>query len=205
MSPSSRTRLLLRFWSGVVGSLTVGLLVFRLAVFDPGLPAFQCITVGTLSAAILALVRASFLGQALAVSLILGLTRLGLIATEGWAAALQAALAGLLLGAGLVVVAIIFDLLAARGLRVGKFLVMGPLVGGLFLAVTPIAEFSSMSGVDAMSSLVFHFFLGLIIGDGVGLGVEIVELAVEPAGAGEAEVSTLDPGSEGGARDGMRS
>jgi hypothetical protein len=165
---SSAASVLLSLGLGTLGCLFTGFLAFRFSVFDPRLPAFQCVTVGLVAAAIFALVRASFHRHALALAL-------------GFAAlqipvALRAVIAGLLLGLGLFLSALIFDLLAARGVRLGKWLLAGPLVGGVFLAVTPIAEFARLELSSAANVMVAEFGVGMIIGHGTGLGLEIADM-----------------------------
>jgi hypothetical protein len=105
-----------------------------------------------------------------------GIVHLGLPRAAGWTAVLFAALSGLLLGLGLVLVSTIFDLLARRGHRFGKFLIHGPLVGGLYFAVTPLGEYFALGPNGALRTLLFHVFLGILIGNGVAFGVELAEL-----------------------------
>ena len=80
-----------------------------------------------------------------------------------------------MLGAGVFVSATIFDLLARHGLRFGKFLILGPLLGGLFLAVAPLAEFQFLAPVGAMRMLLLYTFIGIVVGNGSGLGVEAAD------------------------------
>ena len=101
-----------------------------------------------------------------------GLLRLGLIESRGWLIAIS----GLLLAAGIYLSSIIFDLLGRRGMVFGKFLILGPLVGGLYLALTPMTEFGALTRNGVMYVLMEHVLLGVVIGDGVGLGVEVAEL-----------------------------
>ena len=172
MADPSPNEFLLRFVAGVAGSIGAGLLVFRLLVFNPGEPAFQCVTVGILCAAVLAAVRISWHGLALVFIIVFGLGRYGLSQTGGWLFGLS----GFLLGAGCYLLALIFDLLARRGLLLGKFVIMGLLLGGLFVALTPMVEFHSLTSNGAMRTLMLQLLVGLLVGDGVGLGVELAEL-----------------------------
>ena len=50
------------------------------------------------------------------------------------------------------------------------------LIGGLYLALTPLVEFHSLTSNSVMWILMEHVLLGVVIGDGVGLGVEVAEL-----------------------------
>ena len=166
------TGFLSRFWFGVAFGVLNGFVVFRWALFQPDQASFEGITVGVLLAGSLTLVRLRRHGPALALALAYGAFRLA-FAPYG---RLSAGLAGLLIGLGVFLVAVVYDELARNGLRFGKFLIVGPLLGGVFLAVAPISQFDSMTLFNAVSPLIFQAALGIIIGEGVGLGVEVAEL-----------------------------
>ncbi len=169
---------LIRFWSGFAGSVLLGLAVFGSAVFRPGYPAFECVTVGALVAAMLTLVRTSHRGQAIA--LMLGYA--GLRIVLGPILLWTTALSGILLALGIFGIALVYDLLSRSGIRFGKFLLVGPLVGGVFLALAPITEFSAMNVFNAASLIAFRFALGVVIGEGAALGIELAEVFVgDPA------------------------
>jgi hypothetical protein len=160
-----------RFGAGLAGGVLIGLAVFRGAVFRPEHPAFECVTVGALAAGILALVRQARPGQAFA--LVVAFCGLRFALTP--VVRLGAAVTGLLLGLGLFVVALIFDQLARDGWRFGKFLLVGPLVGGVFLALAPITELDEMNVLNAATLIMFRLALGMLIGEGVALGVELAD------------------------------
>jgi hypothetical protein len=170
---------LLRFLFGLAGALAAGLLVFRGQLFDPGGLPFQCVTVGALTAAMLALVRLSRPGSVLLLIAAFGLARYGFAESLGWLPGIS----GFLLAAGIFLVALIFDLLARGGLALGKFLLVGPLIGGIYLALTPITEFHALTSDDVTRTLMLRFLVGMILGDGAGLGVELVELPGAAAAA----------------------
>lgn len=158
-----------------------GLLIFRSAIVVPEALAFQCVSVGAVAAGILSLVRLSRHGYALVLIAVFGVLRLGWIGSKGWVVGVS----GFLLAGGLYLAAIIFDLLGRRGMAFGKFLILGPLVGGVYLALAPLIEFHTLTANGVMWTLVEHVLLGVVIGDGVGLGVEVAELlgqAQEKAG-----------------------
>jgi hypothetical protein len=167
----------LRFAAGTLGSIAAGYAVYRGGVFHPGARPFQCVTVGALMAAVLALVRGGRPGPALGVVGGFGLLQIGLVWHKGWPRAFTGFASNVIAAAGIFVAAVIFDLLARRGLRFGKFLVNGPLLGGIYVAVTPIAGLGLPArGAVMVSSLLENLWLGILIGDGVGLGVELAEL-----------------------------
>lgn len=165
------TEAMARFWSGIAGGVLVGIAVFRGFVFQPGHPAFECLTVGALVAGVLTLVRQPRRGQAFL--LVLAYTGIRFAFTP--VVRLSAAVAGLSLGLGLFVVGLIFDQLARGGWRFGKFLLVGPLVGGVFLALAPITEMQELNVLNAANLMMFRLALGMLIGEGVALGVELAE------------------------------
>jgi hypothetical protein len=164
--------LLLRFGLGVAGALAAGLGAFGLAIFDPQEPAFQCVTMGPLLAGLLALLRSDRVRAAFGLAALFALLRLGFVHTEGWAAPV----AGACLVFGALVVSVLFDALARYGIRMGKFLVLGPLLAGLYVAVTPLAELGQLVGSELHVTLLRWAFLGVLIGDSTGAGVEIADL-----------------------------
>lgn len=164
----------LRFGLGLGVGLIVPFLIYRRSIFDPTSTLFQCVTVGVLAAGTLALLRSDRPRAALALTTAFALMRLGFAQSAGW----NVAVAGALQSGGVLVSALIFDLLARRGILFGKFLVLGPLLGGVFLAVTPLAVFHRSLGTDLFPTLMRHVFLGLLIGDTVGFGIEVADLLV---------------------------
>ena len=172
--PRALAPVLLRFGLGSGLGLTIGYLVFRAALWDRGAPPFECVTTGALTAGVLALLRSDRLRQAGALAVAFGLLRLGFAQSEGW----TFAVAGALQVGGVFLVALIFDLLARRGILFGKFLVLGPLLAGVYLSTTPLAFFFRISGAEMLPTMMRFVFLGLLIGDSVGFGVEVADLLV---------------------------
>ncbi len=167
-----------RFLLGAAGGVAAGLAVFRFAVFNPTLPAFQCVTVGLLTAALIALVRDGSHREATMLVLAFTIVRFALTFEAGWSRSWRAGVAGLLLGFGIYLSAIVFHLLAENGLRFGKFLLVGPMLGGLYLAQTPLVDLHLMTSSNAVRAILFNVFLGVVIGDGVGFGAESAEFVL---------------------------
>ncbi len=161
-----------RFALGAAGALAGGYAAFREDLFRPEHAAFQCLTVGLLAAGVLTVLRLSLRLEALALAVAFGALQFGVADRGRWAAGLG----GLLIGLGLFVVAEIFYELARHGYRFGKFLLVGPLLGGVLLAVAPITEFHDLILFDAVRPLLLQLFMGVVVGDGVGLGIELAEL-----------------------------
>jgi len=150
------TEALARFGVGLTFSVLAGLAVFRGHLFRPYHPAFACLTVGAVTAGILTLVRQSRPGQALTVVLAFTALRFAIEPVVP----LGAAVSALLLGLGLFVVALIFDLLA--GSTTG-------ITGQLFNMLSMRVHFESISrGVVDSSDLIYYFsliFLGLFFSE----------------------------------------
>lgn len=171
----------LKFVFGALGSVVAGFAVFRFAIFDPTRPTIQCITIGVLVAGLLGTVRAGYPRAAVGLVVMFAAMRIGEAKAIGWPAALHSTFVALLLGGGIFVIAVLYDQLAQRGIRIGKFLLVGPMLGGLYLGLTPLMDFQTMNALDPAQSWLFNAFLGVVIGDGAGAGFELTELLVDPA------------------------
>jgi len=51
------------------------------------------------------------------------------------------------------------------------------------VALTPITDYYTLTSDDVMRTLLLRFLLGLIMGDGAGLGVELADLPAAAAAA----------------------
>jgi hypothetical protein len=81
---------------------------------------------------------------------------------------------------GIFIITLIWEFLAQRGFRLGKALLVGPLLGGVYVAAVPVTLLHGVSSSGALRSMLLTLFLGIVIGDGVGIGVEIVEVGSNP-------------------------
>jgi hypothetical protein len=171
---------ILRFAAGVLGSTVAGWIAFRGDIFNIASPAFQCVTIGVLAAAILAMVRSGTSTGALRLVAAFALLQFGATWSSGPLPALAMAAWSVFIGLGLFLAATIFDLLAQLGVRFGKFLVIGPLLGGIYFAATPLASFVAGEPQGVLRSLWWNAFLGIVIGDGIGAAVEVVEPLIAP-------------------------
>ncbi len=166
------------------------------SVIAGGQPPVQCLTVGALAAAVLALVRVSRPGGALALVVALAIFQAALSFPSGWPRAVSRPLWWLVVGAGAFAVAVVYDRLAAGGHRIGKCFVAGPLLAGMYVAATPTALLDSPAAHPVLPDLLLNAFLGIIIGDGVALGLELAELlpALRPS---RVEGRSASPGAAG--------
>jgi hypothetical protein len=188
MRLSASYGVLLRLAAGTLGAFVAGWIAFRDQIFDLSNPAFQCIPIGALAAAILALVRTSRPVPAIRLVGAFALLQFGVAWSSGpWSAAITATWS-VVLGLGMWLVASIFDQLARLNVRLGKFLIVGPLLGGVYFVATPLASLAAAQPGNVMKSLWWNGFLGIVIGDGVAAAVEVVELFIVPRSAAPAEI-----------------
>lgn len=178
---------LLMFAAAMAGSVGAGWVVFQAGIFRFDMPSAQVFTTGALMAGVLALSRIGKVAPAFCLSLAWVLFQAGTVIRAGWARLVLHAAWALVLAVGILLIAWIWDLLARRGIPIFKFLISGPLLGGVYLAAAPVTFLQGMSPGSVMKTLLLTFILGIVIGDGVGLGVELVELfhsrpARRPAG-----------------------
>ena len=179
---ASLTSVLLRFWLGMIGGVAGGLVLYGLDVFDPLSPAFKMLTMGSTLAGVLALWRSGARGHAVALAAAYSLFCLGFISAYGWLAAVS----GTVVAVGMVAVTMIFDE-SARRFPFGKFLFIGPLIGGLLFAVTPMMEFRDLVPLASIDAMIAYGRLGLVLGGGVALGVEVSDWVLKP------RVRQIDP------------
>jgi hypothetical protein len=174
---------LLRFAAGASASVLAGIILFRVEVFRPTGPWFHCITAGALTAGVLALVRIGRSGQAAGLAVAFALVHIGYAWTQSWPRALAEAGWSAVVGGGVLLSALIFHRLGEDGYRFGKFALLGPLVAGVFFAAAAVRLLAPGWGDDPLAVLLRHVFVGLVVGDAAGLGVELVELLPALRGA----------------------
>ena len=172
---TSLTGILLRFWLGFLCAAAGGLAVYRIEIFNPLSPAFKTLTLGSTFAGLLALWRSSARGHAIALAVGYALFCLGFVNAYGWLTALS----GTAVGVGLLAVTLIFDRLAGR-IPLGKFIFIGPLVGGLLFAATPMMEFRDLVPLGAINAMMAYGQLGWILGTGAALGMEVSDWVLRP-------------------------
>jgi len=159
-----------RFWLGTAMAALFSYFTFGGTVLWPGQSGFECVILGAVCAAMLTLVgRSRFLEAAVLIPAF-ALLRLA------FGGNLRIVISGLLLAAGAFLVALVFAHLGRRGVRFGKFLIVGPLLGGVCLALAPVSQFHALSMYDSFSPMMIQLFVGIVVGDGAGLGVELADL-----------------------------
>jgi hypothetical protein len=169
---------LVMFAAAMAGSVGGGWVAFRAGIFRPELPSAQVFTTGALMAGVLCLTRIGKIVPALILSLAWFLYQGGAVMeSRDSLSEIAAHLAWcLILVIGVFIITVLWELMMRRGIHLGKCLLAGPLLGGVYLAAAPVTFLGNISPNTVMQSMVLTFFLGIVIGDGVGLGVELVEL-----------------------------
>ncbi len=164
------------FAAAMAGSVGAGWIAFRAGIFRFDMPPAQVFTTGALMAGVLTLTRIGKVVPAVSLSAAWVLYQVGTVIRDDWSRVAMHATWSVVLAIGILLIALIWDLLSSRGVRLGKFLLSGPLLGGVYMAAAPVTFLKGISPDGVMRSLLLTFFLGIVIGDGVGLGVELVEL-----------------------------
>lgn len=174
--PALATGGALRFLAGGGFAVLAGTALFPNALLGIEQRPVPAIAVGLLAAGILALVRIERPLGALALALAASVLELGLTIDHGWPRLLLEPMWLLLVGGGAFLAAVVYDGMARRSYRFGKFLVLGTLFAGIYVAATPVALLVQPLARPVGGELMLNAFLGILVGDAVGLGVELVEL-----------------------------
>lgn len=193
----------LRIVSGFAGAAGAGWLALdlfrafglagpaRISVLDPSRPGFQCLSTGLLFAAMLAFVRVGKPAVCLLIAVAASAMQFGIHLTGGFPRVLTRPLWMAVVAAVLVLAAFVYDALAKSGYRFGKFLVVGPIVAGVFFFATPLLLLGGSAREPYVAELLLNGFLGLVLGDGAALGVEIAEGVMGRGAASAASDSGL--------------
>jgi hypothetical protein len=171
---------LVMFAAAMAGSVGAGWIAFQAGIFRFDQPSAQVFTTGALMAGVLTLTRIGKIAPAVILSAAWVLFLAGTVTRDSWFRVFIQATWAVVLAIGILLIALIWELLARRGIRLGKFLLAGPLLGGIYMAASPVMFLQGISPNSVMRSLLLTFILGIVIGDGVGLGVELVELFRKP-------------------------
>jgi hypothetical protein len=185
--------LLLRFWAGTATGIAVGWLAFRDLLFDPRLAYSQVVTIGLLLAALLSLRRAGSPVVAFSVASLFVAWQLWQAPSLGASRIVGHVAFTAVLAVGALACAALYEALLARGFRIGKFLILGPVLAGAYFAATPLLSLGEAGTAGVYRDLLANVFLGVVIGDGVALGVELVDLGLDVAarrGASSADASS---------------
>jgi hypothetical protein len=167
--------------AGALGSAAAGALAFGSALLQPGRHPFLAVTTGVLVAGVFAAVRTAKTAGAVALVTGWAALHLGASLEIGWPAVVARPGWCLGIGLGACLAAVVFHQLAERGYRFGKFLITGPMMGGIWVAATPVFLLGGEAHDRLLAEFLMSAFLGLLVGDGAGFGVETAEWALRRA------------------------
>ena len=169
------SRALTMFVAGMAGSVGAGWVAFRAGIFRSDLPSFQVFTTGALMAGVLVLTRVGRPSAARVFGIAWIVYQFGTATAERRSQLAAHMIWAVTMTAGVFIISWIWDLLLRRGVRLGKALLAGPLLGGVYLAAAPVTLLGGVSPNGALRSVLLTLLLGIVIGDGVGIGVELIE------------------------------
>jgi len=171
---------LVMFTAAMAGAVAGGWVAFRSGIFQPELPSFQVFTIGALMAGMLTLTRIGRTAAAVVLGVGWILYQFGAVMNDGFFQMVSRTIWSVTMVTGIFIITLIWEFLAQRGFRLGKALLVGPLLGGVYVAAVPVTLLNGVSSSGALRSMLLTLFLGIVIGDGVGIGVEIVEVGSNP-------------------------
>ncbi len=166
-----------RFAAAFAAVVCVMALLWRILPGDFPSPA-RCLAAGALASGMFAFVRGGQHVQAAALGMGAVSFHLAGLWYQGPLRALTAAAGNMVEAAGIAGAAMVFHLLAERGVHLGKALLTGPMVALAFAAAVPAAQVGAPSGDGTLRPLLVGGVIGLIVGESVSLGLEAGELGV---------------------------
>jgi hypothetical protein len=164
-----------RFAAAFTAVVCMMALLWRLLPFDFASPA-SCLAAGALASGMFAFVRGGQATQAAALGVGAASFQLAGLWYQGPLRALSAAAGNLVEAAGIAGAAVVFHLLAERGVRLGKGLLTGPMLAVAFAAAVPASQVGAPSGGGPLRPLLVGGVIGFIVGESVSLGLEAGEL-----------------------------
>jgi thiamine transporter ThiT len=158
--------------AGTAGAVVVGLLAYGSNVFNPQSPGFSFVSFGFSGALIFAFYHVRGLSEAITASVIV--SALQFIAGSTYITMLRAILFSFGLNIPVITLAFVFERKLAAHRRI-KFAVVSLTYGTMFVLLTLLADV--ISGAGGLPAMLFreNFVDGLLLGLGLGLGVEAGE------------------------------
>ncbi len=161
--------LLLITIAGVAGSMIVGLMMHGGSIFSPTHPGFSFVAYGLSGGFIFAFYHVRGLSETITTAALVSAAQFAI--STAWITVLNAAIWSFGVNFLVVVLAFIFERKLAT-LKQAKFLVVALAYGAMFVVLTLVV--AELTGVAEMPAYVFraNFVDGLLIGLGLGIGVE---------------------------------
>ncbi len=162
-------KMILLTFTGVIGSIIVGLLVYGSAVFSPTSIGFSFVSYGLSGAFIFAFYHVRGLSETMIAAAVVSIIQF--LVVSAWINALYACIWSFGVNFSLVLLAFVFERKLAQ-LKQLKFLVVAVLYGAVFVFLTLLVAI--ISGVELLPPTIFreNFVDGLLIGLGLGVGIE---------------------------------
>lgn len=181
---SQLLRLVFLTFTALAGSVIVGVLVHGSSVFDPAYPGFSFVSFGLSGAFIFAFYHVRGLSETITAAVVVSALQFAL--SSAWITVLNAGIWSFGVNLPIVLVAFIFERKLAP-FRQFKFIVVSILYGAMFVLLTLLVAWISGAGILPATVFRQNFVDGLLIGLGVGLGIE----------AGESFIHSLEHHSVG--------
>ncbi len=161
--------LLIITFAGIAGSLIAGLMSYGGDVFNPKNAAFAFLAYGLSGGFIFAFYHVRGLSETITIAVVVSAIQFAISTT--WISILNAGVWSFGINLPIILLAFVFERKLA-GLHQWKFIVVALVYGAMFVLLTLLAAL--LTGVEAMPAIVFrqNFVDGLLIGLGLGLGVE---------------------------------
>jgi len=155
--------------SGLAGSVIVGLMSYGGDVFSPLSPGFSFIAYGLSGGFIFAFYHVRGLSETITTAAVVSAIQFAISST--WITVLAAGVWAFGVNLPVVAVAFIFERKLAN-LKQAKFVVVGLVYGAMFVLLTLLV--AALTGVERMPAEVFrgNFIDGLLIGLGLGVGIQ---------------------------------
>jgi len=158
--------------AGGAGSCIVGLLVYGSNVFNLASPGFSFISFGVSGALVFAFYHVRGLSETITAAVVV--STIQFIASSTFVSVKQALLFSFGLNIPVVVLVFVFERKLAT-LKQAKFVVVGLTYGAMFVLLTLVVSMVAGSGSVPAEVFQKNFVDGLLLGTGLGLGIEAGE------------------------------
>lgn len=162
--------------TGALGSLVVGMVMYGSNVFLPSSVGFSFVSFGVSGALVFALYHIRGLSDALTAASLVSAVQL--IVLTLWFPIVNAVIWSFGVNMPIVLLAFLFERKLAS-LRRFRFLAVGLMYGSMFVILTLIVERINGSGLLPAEVFQRNFLDGVLIGIGLGLGVEAGEVIID--------------------------
>lgn len=162
-------------FAGFATSVIIGLMVYGGGVFDPSAVGFSFVSYGLSGAFIFAFYHVRGLSETITIALVVSIVQF--ILASAWITMLNAGVWSFGVNLPIILVAFLFERKLAPFKRF-RFVVVSLLYGAMFVMLTLVGAW--LTGTDLLPAELFrgNFLDGLLIGLGVGIGLQAGEAVV---------------------------